>query len=583
VSTGANACGVWQNQPGTTVGMYRAWFADRAGWQRLGSINLEYPNWASDGESFVGLDSDTLRLKRWSRSTGRLLRLEREARAVASLNHPNVLTVHDFGTHGGVPYVVTELLDGAALRDTLRCGPLPVGRSADIALQIARGLAAAQEKGIVHRDLKPENVFVGKDGQVKILDFGLAKQSFIATGRSGSDVSTPDAGDLTREGSIVGTAAYMSPEQARGGALDGRSDLFSLGVVICEMLAGRRPYERGTAVDTLHAILHEEPELPRGGGVPPTLVRVVARCLEKEPGRRFQTAKDVASALERWAQATAAESARGDRDDKSIVVLPFENLSPDPDNAYFADGLTEETIACLSKVRALRVISRTSAMHYRCTDKPLPFIARELNVHYVLEGSVRKAGGNLRITSQLIEAASDAHLWAETYSGRLDDVFAIQEKVARSIVEALQLRLTAEEERHLAARPLPNAAAYDCYLRAQHEIWRWTPDALSRAERHLLNALEIVGEHPVLLAGLSLVHTQAVNIGHAQEEGLEKALSYAERALALDPASVQGHAARGMLCTLEGDYPAGLQHYRVAMAGAPADVATGAGRRSCSP
>ena len=505
----------------------------------------------------------------------RLRRFEQEARAVAALNHPNVLTVYDVGTHEGVRYVVTELLEGGTLRETLRGGPLPAGRAVEIALQIAAGLAAAQEKGIVHRDLKPENVFVARDGHVKILDFGLARQNVPGDLGSGSAVATPDVQNLTREGSLVGTAAYMSPEQARGEGLDGRSDLFSLGVVLHELLAGRRPFQGETTVETLYAVLHAEPtELPAGCGIPPALARIVARCLEKEPGRRFQTAKDLAFALEGLAPPARLEAGAEGRAEKSIVVLPFENLSPDPDNAYFADGLTEETIAGLSKVRALRVISRTSAMHYKGSDEPLPRIAQELNVRYALEGSVRKVGNNLRITSQLIEAASDAHLWAETYGGTLDDVFAIQEKVARAIVEALQVQLTSQEDRRLAARPLPNAAAYDCYLRAQQEIWQWTPEALARAERHLLNALEIVGEHPVILAGLSQVHTQAVNIGHAQQERLTKALSYAERALALDPDSAQGHAARGMLCTLEGDCPAAVQHYRLAMAGARGDVAT---------
>ena len=505
----------------------------------------------------------------------RLRRFEREARAVAALNHPNVLTVYDVGAHEGVPYVVTELLEGGTLRETLRDRPLPIGRAIEIALQIARGLAAAQEKSIVHRDLKPENVFVGKDGHAKILDFGLARPSVPPAVPSGSAAATPNVQDLTREGSLVGTAAYMSPEQARGDGLDGRSDLFSLGVVLYELLAGQRPFQGETVVDTLHAVLHAEPPaLPGGGGIPPGLARIVARCLEKEPGRRFQTAKDLVFTLEGLAPPTGLEVVREGRDEKSIVVLPFENLSPDPNNAYFADGLTEETIAGLSKVRPLRVISRTSAMHYKGRDKPLPVIARELNVRYVLEGSVRKAGDNLRITAQLIDSASDAHLWAETYSGTLDDVFAIQEKVARAIVEALRVPLTAQEDRGLAARPLPSAAAYDCYLRATQEIWQWTPEALARAERHLMNALEIVGEHPLILAGLSQVHTQAVNIGHSQEEGLAKALSYAERALALDPDSAQAHAARGMLCTLEGDYPAAVHHYRLAMAGARGDVAT---------
>lgn len=506
----------------------------------------------------------------------RLRRFEREARALGALSHPNILTIHDVGSHEGAPFLVMELLEGGTLRERLRGRALPAKQAVEIALRVARGLAAAHEKGIVHRDLKPENVFVCRNGHVKVLDFGLAKQAVPGAMGVDSMVSTPEVQAVTREGSLVGTTAYMSPEQVRGENVDGRSDLFSLGVMLYELLAGQRPFQGTSPIETLHAILHTEvPALPSSAGVPPPLVRILSRCLEKETDRRFQTARDLAFALEGLSLPVGLEIPAQSRDEASIVVLPFENLSPDPDNAYFADGLTEETIAGLSKVSALRVISRTSAMHYRGSDKPLPLIAGELRVRYALEGSVRKVGNSLRITAQLIEAATDAHLWAETYGGTLDDVFDIQEKVARAIVEALRIQLTAQEDQRLTARPLPNAAAYDCYLRAHYEVFQWTPDGLARAERSLNNALAIVGEHPMILAGLSQLHFQAVNMGYAQEDGLAKALAFAERALELDPASAQAHAARGMLCTLlEGDFPMGVRHYRLAMAAAPGDVAT---------
>jgi TolB-like protein/thioredoxin-like negative regulator of GroEL len=257
----------------------------------------------------------------------------------------------------------------------------------------------------------------------------------------------------------------------------------------------------------------------------------------------------------------------------SIVVLPFDNLSPDPDNVYFADGLTEEIIADLSKVRSLRVISRTSAMHYKGMTMPLPAIARELNVRHVLEGSVRRAGNNLRITAQLIDASTDAHLWAEKYSGTNEDIFDLQEQLSRRIVEALRVVLTPAENSALAHHTFDNAAAYDCYLRAAYEASLWTADGLDRAAHYLKRGLGIIGEHPAILAGLAYVHTQRVNLGFAQDDAVAEAVSLAERALALDPSSPQAHAARGIqMMVLEGDLPGSLRHLEHAVIGAPGDV-----------
>jgi len=502
----------------------------------------------------------------------RLNRFEQEARTVAALSHPNVLAIFDVGNHKGSPYLVTELLEGETLRDRLQQGPLTLSKALDIAAQVSRGLAAAHAKGIVHRDLKPENVFLTHDG-VKILDFGLAKQTPAILHGSQSEVATQDFRHATVEGSFIGTVGYMSPEQVRGEAVDARSDLFALGVLIYEMLSGGQAFHGGTPADTLSAILKEDPPHLEGLGKKASagLVAVLKRCLEKCREDRFSSAQDVAFALQALAQ-PSSPGPEAMTAEKSIVVLPFENLSPDPDNAYFADGLTEELIADLSKVQALRVISRTSAMHFKGTTKALPEIAQELKVSYVLEGSVRRAGNSLRITAQLIEAATDTHLWAEKYTGTFDDVFDMQEKVSRSIVAALQVHLSPQEDRKLAARPLPNAAAYECYLRAYQEITLWDPEALKRAERHLENARAIVGEHPFVLAGLSLVYLQAVNLGLGQDETLRQAKDLAERALALDSSLAQAHGALAFISGVDGDYPKGIGHLLKARAEAPGDT-----------
>ncbi len=500
----------------------------------------------------------------------RLRRFEQEARAVAALDHPNILSLHDIGSEEGSPYLVTELLEGETLRQRLKDGALPVRKAVELAVQIAHGLAAAHEKGIVHRDLKPENVFVTRDGRVKILDFGLAK--LVETPRS--SLSAADASTLvngTEAGVVLGTVGYLSPEQARGRAVDHRADIFALGCVLYEMLSGKRAFAGETAADTITAILSRDPAPlgSLGGGVPPGLQGVVRRSLEKRPQDRFSSAHDLALALSAVAeslltgqpQAEAAAALPAG----SVVVLPFENLSPDPENAFFADGLTEELIADLSRVRALRVISRTSAMLLKGSKKDVPTIARELGVRYVLEGSVRRAGPSLRITAQLIDAANDAHLWAEKYGGTLDDVFAIQESVSRSIVDALKLTLTAGEKHRLAARMIPDVKAFDLYLRARQELSRFSEGALESARRLAREAIDIVGPNAPLYALAAMIefafHDQGI---HPDKDTLDRAESWAAKALECDPGSAEGLQVRGLVAARKGDVERAIRDLRQA-------------------
>ena len=486
----------------------------------------------------------------FAEDANRLRRFEHEARAVGSLSHPNIMSVFDIGNHEGSPFLVMELLPGQNLAERLRAGALPAKSALDLAVQIAQGLAAAHEKGIVHRDLKPANVFITTGGQVKILDFGLAKQIVGSGSHPQTEAPTQDVASGTEAGALLGTVGYMSPEQARGEPADARSDIFSFGCMLYEMLGGQPPFRRNTAVETLSAILRDDPAalVAARGTVSPNLEGVVRRCLEKRPEDRFASAQDLQFALQLVLEAPARGQAAVEPSEKSIVVLPFENLSPDPENEFFADGLTEELIADLSKVRTLHVISRTSAMLLKGSKKDVPTIARELSVRYVLEGSVRRAGNSLRITAQLIDAANDAHLWAEKYGGTLDDVFAIQEKVSRSIVDALRVQLTPEETERLAQHPIPNALAYEFYLKARQEILKWTRAGLERALKYLHSGLEITGPNAVLFAGLAYVQLQYLNLGSADRDDCRReAESWISKAFALDPECPQVHFVLGAL------------------------------------
>ncbi|MDP2320813.1 MAG: protein kinase [Acidobacteriota bacterium] len=465
-------------------------------------------------------------------------RLTREARAVAAIAHPNVLGIFDVGEHDGISFVVTELLEGTTLRGPMAAG-LELGAALRYAVQIAHGLAAAHDQGIVHRDLKPENLFLTTDRRVKILDFGLARQASAGPGAGDETQWNSD----TTPGVVMGTAGYMSPEQARGQAVDPRGDIFAFGAILFEMLAGRRAFGGETMADTMAAVVRDEPpDLQQlNPSVPPSVARIVARCLAKVPAERFRSAHDLALALEAISGAgpTVAAPLPPARTEKGIVVLPFENMSADVDNAFFADGLTEEIIVDLSKIHALRVISRTSAMQLKGRQGNLPSLARELNVEYVLEGSVRKSGDRLRISAQLIDAAADSHIWSEKYNGTMDDVFDIQERVARAIAEALRVKLTPEESREIAKRPIEDPAAYECYLRARSGLMTFTEEGLRRAIADIERGLAIAGENVLLLSVKGEAAWQLFNLGVAGPGQLEEVSAIARRIEMLEPGSPQ--------------------------------------------
>jgi len=516
----------------------------------------------------------------------RLARFEREARAVARLSHPNILAVFELGAHEGIPFIVTELLEGESLREVITDGGLTIGKAVEYAEAIADGLAAAHDKGIIHRDLKPENVFITKDGHIKILDFGLAK---LKLPEQDLTTETPTATLETKPGGLLGTVAYMAPEQVQGLPAEHRSDIFALGVVLYEMLTGRRPFGGSTTLETAAAILKEDadPISVVAPSVPPALASVVSDCLEKRPEDRFSSAHDLSLTLgaidsetsapkveesaprRRWPHILAMligaviallvilpPEALLDRlagtpegpPIRSIAVLPLVNISGDPGQEFFADGMTDALIADLAKIRELRVISRTSAMHYKGARKPLREIADELGVDAVVEGSVLKSGDRVRITTQLVQADPEQHLWAESYERDLRDILSLQGEVARTIAREIRIALSLEEETSLAnARPV-EPEAHEAYLRGRSHLFTGGPEDILRAIEYFQQAIELDPEFAQPYADLSVCYGLLGGVSgnlFPPREAWQKARTLALRAIDIDPSIAEGHVALG--------------------------------------
>jgi non-specific serine/threonine protein kinase len=376
-----------------------------------------------------------------SRDRHALERLQREAQAASALNHPNICTIYDIDEHEGVRFIAMELLEGNTL--LLRMGGRAIGvdEILDLSIQIADGLGAAHLKGIIHRDIKPANIFVTDRGTAKILDFGLAKLSAEPVGPGSAAPTLGTEEMLTNPGAALGTIAYMSPEQVRGQALDARTDLFSLGVVLYEMTTGKRPFEGSTPGVVFDAILNRDPEDPIGLNplVPSALARVIRKSLEKDRKLRYQTASDMLADIQRLKRdresgRTAAPIVAEPTRIPSLAVLPFSNLSADKENEYFSDGLAEDIIDALTQVPGLRVMARTSAFAFRGKEQDVREIGARLNVENILEGSVRRAGSRIRVTAQLVKASDGYHLWSQRFDREMTDVFAIQDEISQAIV-----------------------------------------------------------------------------------------------------------------------------------------------------
>ena len=527
----------------------------------------------------------------------------KEALILSQLNHPNVATIHDFDTQQGADFLVMEYIPGITLSEKVAAGPLPEKEVLRLGVQLAEALAAAHEHGVVHRDLKPGNLRVTSDGRLKILDFGLAKLWHPVTASAATE-------SLSETPAMAGTLPYMAPEQLLGGEIDARTDIHAAGSVLYEMATGKRPFAEVEQSQLIGAILSRSPGPPTilNPRVSPELDRIIRKCLEKEPENRYQAAKELAVDLRRLGVPSAGTPVRAAEPKKlgriakaamllavllvaalviafyaggwrdrllrqggapqinSLAVLPLVNFSHDPEQDYFADGMTEALITDLAKTTELRVISRTSVMHYKGTQKPLPEIARELNVDAVIEGSVQRSGSRVRITAQLIRGATDQHLWAESYERDLRDILGLQDEVAHAIAQrvASKLNPTNQMDRE-RARPV-EPEAYEAYLKGVYYWNKRTPETLKKSAEYFQQAIAKDPDYAPAYASLAGFYNSASGYSVlTPEESLPKARAAALKALEIDSSLAEAHAALAESLSNDHDWKAAETEFRRAL------------------
>src|SRR3984885_2682583 len=486
-----------------------------------------------------------------------------EARAASRLNHPNIVTIYDIFEENSVCFIAMEYIAGDTLDQTNAGSGIPLKDAMKYAAEIAEALAAAHSAGIVHRDLKPANIIITEDGRAKLLDFGLAKLKEPKGPASEAETATL----RTLSGAIVGTAAYMSPEQAEGRELDARSDIFSFGLVLYEMLCGQRAFRRDSWISTLVAILHDEPPSLRDirASIPPSVEQLVTRCMRKDPAQRFQSMLEIKQALAEAPSPAVTSSVVTKEELQSIAVLPFVNLSADKENEYFSDGLAEEIINALTKVQELRVIARTSAFAFRGKEQDLRVIGQRLRVGTILEGSVRRSGNRIRVAAQLIKVDDESHLWSERYDREMIDIFAIQDDISQAIANAMKVKLAGPQRR------TANVEAFQSYLKGLYWYQRYNPESLVKAKESFEQALVYDPGYAPAHAGLAVFYygLGALSIERMIEMApLAKAA--AQKALAIDPALSEAHSVLGLLAgSVEFDWNSAGHHFRAAMAVEP--------------
>ena len=515
-------------------------------------------------------------------------RFEREAQTASALNHPNICTIHDIGEHEGQPYIVMELVTGQTMKVLVAGGPLSVKRVVNLGLEVADALAAAHQSGIVHRDIKTSNIFIDERGHVRLLDFGLAKlirdPELGELGRANDTPNSSVTEARTSTGTVLGTMNYMSPEQARGERVDARSDLFSLGVVLYELVAGKVPFGGKTIAVAFDAILNKIPiPITRiNPNLPIDLERLINRALAKAPEDRFQTAGELADALQRVRQSlkpsTSVSNALTEFDSAatvtvaatdiparmpSIAVLPFVNLGGSPEYDHFGDGLADELITALMQVPGVQVAARTSTFQFREQSVDVRDVGQRLNVSSVVEGSFRIAGNRIRISANFINVADGYQIWSNRFDRGMEDIFAIQDEIARTIVHALEISLGSGQKSQFVARPTHNVDAYNHYMRGRFHWKKRTPDAIHKAVESFKQALEVDADYAKAHAGLADCYAMlGIYAVLPRNVVMPQAKAAAERALALDDSLAEAYAALGIVTGIhEFDWVGAERHF----------------------